>query len=141
MSVFELKKKVESLIQSIDDQKRTLDMLRQQIVDAVKPFAKDKIKNMVENQVRSQPDHTKELGKDTLAEMKKRLLELLDNSSTVVDNVFSDNSLWMHVNYKIDPNGDPYGQGYNNKNTANGLIHKGINIIIGEAGKILIDYH
>lgn len=140
MSVLDIKKKIELLNTSLSEQRESLALLRQQIVTSSKPFIRERIKSEIEQQVKDNPEHTKKLGKDVLAEMKKQLLAALENSDTVVDDIFSDEELWVHENYKVVPNGDRFVQGYNMKESAKVNIHKGIKIAIGEAGKILINH-
>lgn len=140
MSVLEIKKKIELLNASLAEQRESLALLRQQIVTASKPFVRERIKSEIEHQVKDNPEHTKKLGKDVLAEMKKQLLTALENSDAVVDDIFSDDELWVHENYMVSPNGDRFGQGYNKKESAKENIHKGIKVAIGEAGKILIEH-
>ena len=74
MSVLEMKKKIEQLNTAITEQQKSLALLRQQIVTASKPFVKERIKHEVEQQVKSNSEHTKELGKDALTEMKRQLM-------------------------------------------------------------------
>lgn len=140
MSVLEIKKKIELLNTSLAEQRESLSLLRKQIVTASKPFVRERIKFEVEQQVKSNSEHTKELGKDALTEMKKQLLSVLDNSDALVDDIFGDDELWVHVNYKVTPNGDRFGLGYNKEKLAKENIRKGIKIALGEAGKILIKY-
>ena len=140
MNVLEIKKNIESLTVSIADQQRSLAILRQQIVTAIKPFVKERIKYEVEHQVKTNSEHTKALGKDALTEMKKQLQTALENSDAVIDGIFGDDTLWVHVNYQVVPNGDRFSQSFNNQNAAGEKIRKGIKIAVGEAGKILVDY-
>lgn len=138
MDTIALKQEIETLERSSEKQRQLLETKRQEIVEAVKPFSKEKIKSEVEAQVRTNAEHTKELGKAVLAEMKKQLNAVLDNSDSFVDEVFADNSLWLHVNYKIIP-GDSFGQKFNNVKKAEDNIMRGIKVIVGQAGKILYD--
>lgn len=138
MDITTLKQEKEMLEGSSEKQRQLLETKRQEIVEAVKPFAKEKIKSEVEAQVRTNAEHTKELGKAVLAEMKKQLYTVLENSDSFVDEVFADNSLWLHVNYKVIP-GDNFGQKHNNVKQAEDNIMRGIRVIIGQAGKILYD--
>ena len=140
MSVLEIKKKIEQLNTAITEQQKSLALLRQQIVTASKPFVKERIKHEIEQQVKSNSEHTKELGRDALTEMKKQLLSILDNSDALVDDIFNDDELWVHINYNVIPNMDLFGQGYDKGKLAKENIHKGIRIALGEAGKILIKY-
>lgn len=139
MGVTEIRQEIAKKELSIKTQQQTFEDQRQQIVEAIKPFVRDKIKSEVESHVRTNAEHTKKLGKAALSEMKKRLTDLIADSDRIVDETFSDDSLWVYVNYKILPNGDGFGQRYNNTKAAKENILKGIKIIIGEAGKILID--
>lgn len=140
MSVLEIKKKIDSLDISVAEQQKSLALLREQIVAAIKPFVKERIKNEVESHVKTNSEHTKALGKDTLAEMKKELLAALENSDTFIDDIFGDNTLWVHENYQVIPNGDRFSQKYNNQKSAKEKIRNGIKIAVGVAGKILIDH-
>lgn len=139
MDVTTLKQEIENLELSAEEQRQSLEAQRQKIVDAIKPFAKEKIKSEVESQVRTNAEHTKQLGKEVLAEMKKQLNAVLENSDRFVDEVFADNALWLHVNYSIIP-GDSFGQKFNNEKKAKDSILKGIRVIVGQAGRILFDY-
>ena len=47
MSVLEIKKKIDSLDISVAEQQKSLALLREQIVAAIKPFVKERIKNEV----------------------------------------------------------------------------------------------
>lgn len=138
MGVAEIKQEIEELEVSVKKQQQSFLTQRHQIVDAIKPSVKERLRKDVEDEVRSNPEHTKELGKAALSEMKKRLNDLIENSDRVVEETFQDDGLWVYVGYSIIPGGDRYGQAYNNKNSAKNKIHKGISIVLGEAGKILI---
>lgn len=140
MGVAEIKQEIEKYEASINTQQQSFLVQRQQIVDAIKPFAKARLKQEVENEVKHNPEHTKELGKTALSEMKAQLTELLENSDQIVDETFADDALWTYVNYRILPDGDRPGQGYNNRKSAKEKLLNGIKTIIGRAGKILIDY-
>lgn len=140
MGVAEIKQEIEKYEASINTQQQSFLVQRQQIVDAIKPFVKTRLKQEVENEVKHNPEHTKELGKTTLSEMKAKLGELLENSDQIVDETFADDALWTYVNYRILPDGDRFGQGYNNRKSAKEKLLNGIKTIIGRAGKILIDY-
>ena len=140
MSISDLKQRISELDVAIAQQHDALGLLRQQIVDAAKPFVNNQIKIEVEKHVKGNPDHTKSLGRESLAEMKQRLTKTLENSNSIVDEVFTCDILWVHVNYEVKPDGDRFGQAYNSKKLAGENIRNGIKIALGEAGKILIDY-
>ena len=140
MSISDLKQKISELEFAITQQHDALGLLRQQITDAVKPFVNEQIKIHVEKHVKGNPEHTKSLGRESLAEMKQCLVRALTNSNSIVDEIFTRDSLWVHVNYEVKPNGDRFGQAYNNKKLAGDNIRNGIKIAMGEAGKILIEY-
>lgn len=135
MGVNEIKQEIGRYERSIELRQQALDKLRNQITEETKPFVKIQLKSEVESRVKHNPEHTKELGRDTLSAMKQRLFTLLDSSDNLVDTTFSDDSLWVHVNYNSD--GSRYA--YDNQKLAKEKIHKGIKMIIGEAGKILLD--
>jgi hypothetical protein len=139
MGVVEIKQEIEKCESSIKAQQQSFLVQRQQIIDAIKPFVNARLKEEVEAEVKRNSEHTKELGKPALSEMKKRLAELLENSDRITDEAFGDDTIWTYVNYKVLPDGDRFGQGYNNRKAAKENILKGIKIIIGEAGKILLD--
>ena len=135
MGVNEIKQEIGKYEHSIKLQQQALDKLRNQIIEETKPFVKIQLKSEVESRVKHNPEHTKELGRDALSAMKQRLFILLDSSDDLVDATFVDDSLWVHVNY--NPDGSRYA--YDNQKLAKEKIHKGIRMIIGEAGKILLD--
>lgn len=138
MDINNLKQEIERIERSTEEMNNVLESKRQQLIDAIKPFAKEKIKSEVENQVRTNADHTKALGKDVLSEMKRQLTAVLENSDEIVEKVFSDETIWVHVNYRIIP-GEGYSQKYNNTQKARDNIMRGLQLIVGEAGKILFD--
>lgn len=140
MSISDLKQKISELKIAITQQHDALGLLRQQITDAVKPFVNEQIKIEVEKHVKGNPEHTKSLGRETLAAMKQRLTRTLENSNSIVDEIFTRDSFWVHVNYEVKANGDRFGQAYNNKKLAEDNIRNGIKTALGEVGKILIDY-
>lgn len=140
MGVAEIKQEILKYEASINAQQQSFLVQRQQIINAIKPFAKSRLKQEVENEVKHNPEHTKELGKESLSEMKAQLTELLEKSDQIVDETFADDALWTYVNYRILPDGDRFGQRYNNRKSAKEKLLNGIKAIIGRAGKILIDY-
>ncbi len=139
MGVTELEQEIEVLKDAIKVQQQSFSIQRQEIIDAIKPSIREQLKKEVESNVKGNPEHTKELGKTALSEMKKRLNNLLDNSDHIVEETFQDDNLWVYINYSIVPGGDRYGQAYNKIKSAKNLIHKGICYVLAEAGRILID--
>lgn len=133
-----IRKQIEECNESIVQQQQSFSAQRQQIIDTIKPFVKEQLKTEVEGEVRQNSEHTKEIGKTTLSEMKKQLFELLENSEQIVDETFKDDSVWMHVGYKVSHD-DRYTQPHDNQKKAKGNILNGIKIIMGYAGRILID--
>ena len=121
MCVNEIKQEIGRYERSIELRQQALDKLRNQITEETKPFVKIQLKSEVESRVKHNPEHTKELGRDTLSAMKQRLFTLLDSSDNLVDTTFSDDSLWVHVNYNSD--GSRYA--YDNQKLAKEKIHKG----------------
>lgn len=136
MKIDEIKQAIQEQEASIGVQLQEFQALRTHIVEEIKPFAKARMKEDVELKVKSEPNHTKELGIDALTAMKQHLLSLLDRSDEVVDSVFSDDSLWIHTNYRFDLQ-DPYS--YKQQGKAKTQIMTGIRRILGEAGQILLD--
>lgn len=137
MGVNEIKQEIGKFERSINDELKTLDGLRQRITDGVKPFVNPQLKENVEKEIKSSSEHTKNLGREKLSAMKQQLIDLLDNSDSLVEKVFSNNDFWMHVNF--DLNDDRYAYGVHQEEVK-GNICKGIKIILGEAGKLLIAY-
>lgn len=140
MGVKEIKQEIEINENNEKNKIKILHELREKIVEEIKPYASERLKRHVESSVKDNPEHTKELGKETLTEMKKRLFDLLAISDEIVDKIFEDDKLWSHVNYYIVPGGDKYGQRYNNSKKAGEDIRLGIKTVLGEAGRILVDY-
>lgn len=140
MGVSEIKREIEKYETTINELQKSFMLQREQIIAAIKPFVKVWLKDNVEDHVRKNSEHTKSLGISALSEMKKRLTNLLEDSDNIVDEVFSDDGRWVHVNYRISLNGNTSGQEYNNKETAERNILDGIKIVLGNAGNILYDY-
>ena len=136
--VEEIKKELNEVEVEICKQQERFDELRHQITIEIVPFAKETIKKVVENGVKSDPEHTKSLDRAVLVEMKQRLGDTLERCEQIVKETLKDDSYWLHVSYKTAPN-DRY-RGYEDKKQAEALIHQGIRAIIGEAERILIDY-
>jgi len=137
MGVNEIKQEIGKLECSIENKQQDLNRLRQRITDEVKPFVKPLLKENVEKEVRSNSEHTKGLGREKLSAMKQELMALVDSSDSLVEKVLTNNDFWMHVNYDIDDERYMYGI---SREEVKGKIQKGIKIILGEAGKLLIDY-
>lgn len=135
MSVNKIKQEIRKCEKTIELETQMLDELRQQIVEEIKPFIKFQLKKNVETEVKSNSEHTKELGRDKLSVMKQQLSALLDRSDNLVEEVFSNDNLWIHVNYAI---GNDWSA-YSNQQVAGGKIHKAIKMILGEAGKLLVE--
>lgn len=140
MSVDTIKNQIEEENANQENIIKILDLYRTEITGQIKPFVKQKVKNIVESEVKQKAEHTKELGTDKLKVMKQQLMVLVEQSDEVTDTVLGNDDLWLHINYSIDPNGDPWGQKNNNVKKAEKNILSGIKKILGKAGKILIDY-
>ena len=135
MGVNEIKKEIGKFESSIELESQKLDELRQRIKEETKPFIKVQLKENVEKEVKSNSEHTKELGRERLSAMKQQLTALLDNSDNLVEEMYSDDGLWIHVNYEV---GDDWSA-YAKRKMAEENIHKAIKTILGEAGKLLIE--
>lgn len=136
MGVNEIKQEIDKFERSIEAKQQNLNKLRQRITDEVKFFVNPQLKENVEKEVKSNSEHTIELGREKLSVMKQRLVALMDNSDNLVEKVFANNDFWSHVNFGIGD--DRYAYGIQEE--AKRKIYKGIKIILGEAGKLLIDY-
>lgn len=140
MSVDTIKKQIDQENTNQENIVKTLDLYRVEITGQIKPFVKEKVKNIVESEVKQKAEHTKELGTDKLKAMKQQLTTLVEQSDELVDAVFRYDELWLHINYSIYPNGDSWGQKRNNAKKAEENIIRGVKKILGKAGKILIDF-
>ena len=140
MGVKEIKQEIQINENNEKAKIKTLHDIRGKVVEETKSFVNEQIKKYVESSVKNNPEHTKELGKETLSEMKKRLFDLLAISDEIVDKTFEGDKLWLHVNYHLVSEGDKYGQRYNNSKKAIENIHQGIRRVLGEAGRILVDF-
>lgn len=135
MGVTEIKQEINKLESAIELESQKLDELRKCIKEETKPFIKAQLKENVEGEVKSNSEHTKTMGRERLSEMKQQLTALLDSSDNLVEEMFSDDELWVHVNYDV---GDDRSA-YRNQKTAGEKIHTAIKAILGEAGKLLIE--
>ena len=135
MGVNEIKQEIIAVEGSIELERQKLDELRRRIIDEAKPFIKVQLKENVEREVKTNSEHTKELGRERLSAMKQQLTALLDGNDNLVEETFSDDRLWIYVNYDVGD--DRYA--YTNQKMAGEKIHKTIKTILGEAGRLLID--
>lgn len=110
MSVDTIKKQIDQENTNQENIVETLDLYRVEITEQIKPFVKEKVKNIVESEVKQKAEHTKELGTDKLKAMKQQLTTLVEQSDELVDAVFRYDELWLHINYSIYPNGDSWGK-------------------------------
>ncbi len=117
-------------------QVQRMQTLREQITEGVKPLVKERLKVNVEKEVRGSPEHTKALGRESLSSMKQELAKLLEESGLMVDECFSDDSMWIHTNYSARRDTVVY----NDKRKAEENIYAGIRRVLGEAGKLLLKY-
>lgn len=140
MSVDTIKRQIDQENTNQETIVKTLDLYRVEIIGQIKPFVKEKVKNIVESEVKQKAEQTKALGTDKLKAMKQQLTILVEQSDELVDAVFRHDELWLHINYSIYPNGDSWGQKRNNVKKAEDNIIRGVKKILGKAGKILIDY-
>lgn len=140
MSVESIKQQIEKENASLATKLSDFEARRTEIIKQLKPFIQSELKKIVENEVKRNPEHTKALGVERLSEMKKQLTSLLEESDSLVDTVFQDDSLWVYVNYSIAAKGDSWGQKNNNTKKAETCIKRGIKRVLGKAGKILIDF-
>lgn len=139
MSIKELKQEIAKHELSAKTQQEELDSIRSKIIEEAKPFVREQLKQIIDNEVRRNPEHTKELGRESLSAMKQRLLTLTDNSDQLVEEILGENSLWLHIGYTINTSQNQIEQIYNNKKTAENQIRNGFKMALGEAAKILVD--
>lgn len=140
MSIETIKQQINENNDSLELKMNDFEVRRSAIVEQLKPFVQNELKRIVENEVKRNSEQTKTLGAERLGEMKKQLLNLLECSHNLVDTVFENDNLWVHVNYTIVPHGDSWGQKHNNTKRAETCIISGIKKVLGKAGKILIDF-
>ena len=128
MSVESIKQQIEKENASLATKLSDFEARRTEIIKQLKPFIQSELKKIVENEVKRNPEHTKALGVERLSGMKKQLTSLLEESDSLVDTVFQDDSLWVYVNYSIAAKGDSWGQKNNNTKKAETCIKRGIKI-------------
>ena len=117
-----------------------LTQLRTEIINGIKSFISDEFKRFIERNVKENSENTKSLGSDKLREMKNDLNDLMANSGAIVEKIYSDDRIWIHVDYNMNPKGEKYSQGYDNAKTAEENVKKASQRILGYAGEILIRY-
>lgn len=140
MSSENIKEQIQQESENKKEIVQVLDVCRSEIIKLIKPFVKEELEKIVLNQVKQKPEHTKELGMDNLKTMKQRLTNLLEQSDELVDSIYANDEFWLHVNYLTGSVDDSLGQSWSNVREAEKQIHRGIKIILGKSGKIIIDY-
>lgn len=140
MSIEKIQSDITTTKQKIEIQGKKLDELGNQIVRELKPYIKQKIENAITNEVKEKSEHTKSLGKERLTELKQSLQSLLAQSDVLMDELYSNDEVWVHKNYIIIEKGDSFGQKYNNQKKADRTVTDPARIVLGRAGKLLSDY-
>jgi len=140
VSVESIRQEISQYEASAKRRLQELAQMRVSITNDVKPYMKDKLKEIIERQVRDNPDHTKALGAKKLGEMKAKFGIMIDTSDSIVDSVFADEKLWMHINYSITSDYGVSVQSYADVKKAGENIHDGIRAIMGNAGSLLLEY-
>lgn len=138
-NIDEIKSQIDKEKKTINVQQNEMQEIRHHIIDAAKPFLRELIEKEVNEQVKSDPEHTKEIGIEKLTEMKQEFMTLLANSDRIVDEIFSEDSFWIHTGYMIKSGVDQYVQLYENKKAAEERINKGFRAVVGKAGQLLKD--
>ena len=136
MSANELREEIEQHQSAIQTKLETLHAFRKSIIEEIKPFIKTELKQNVDRAVINNPEHTKELGREKLSFMKQQLSDLLDRSDSLVEEIFSDDALWIYVNIGADG----YGYTYDDAKNAIEKVNYGIKLVLGEAGKLLQNF-
>lgn len=132
MNVNELREKIDQHLDSIQAKQESLNKIRQHIIDEIKPFIKTELQKTVDNEVTYDAIHTKELGVEKLSSMKQQLLDLLDRSDSLVEEIFSDDDFWFHVNIGTNK----IGHTYEDDRIATQKINEGIRLALGAVGKL-----
>ncbi|MDD5934615.1 MAG: hypothetical protein PUC65_03465 [Clostridiales bacterium] len=140
MNIVSMKEVVEATTHDKIEIERDLDAMRRKIKEAIKPFIKVELHNTIESEIKEFPEHTMFLGLEKLKTMKEAMVYLLYNSYDITEMVLSKDYYWIHVNYQVDLNRDSYEQKYKSKRAAKERIIAGMKVLMGYAGKILIDY-
>lgn len=140
MNAGEISRELEEVEKSVCGQQQRLLDRRRRIVDALKPFIREQLKETVEAEVRSRCGRTMELGKPELSGMKERLGRLIEDSGRIVEETFRDDGLWADADCSARPGGDPDGQRAALILAARNKIDGGVAAVLGEAGRLLIDY-
>lgn len=139
MSVESIKKDITNTEQSILDNLRLLDEIRLNLTEAIKPFIKEKLKSLVEEEVKIQPEHTKSLPAEDLKEMKRKLIDLVNNSDNLINDKFANDDLWTHINYEFDEKND-FSKQLKLRRDAEDKFFLAFHELLGNAGKLLSNY-
>jgi len=140
MEIKELDEKIDSLESRIEIERKNMEHFIDEFIDAVKIFSIDWIKKLIIEGVKSEPNITINIDKEKLKELKSKYQNLLDQIPEIVENEFNDDKTWKHrilLNNSNDEDISPYsvllGEIKNN-------IDKHCRRILGNAGKLLLDY-
>lgn len=136
MSVESIRQEINQYEATIKRRLQVLAQLRVSIIADVKPCMKEMLKENIEKQVRNNPDHTQALGRETLGEMKAKLGVLIETSDSIVDAIFANNELWMHIDYEktMSPNS------YCNAGQSEQNMRDGVGAILDKADDLLVEY-
>jgi hypothetical protein len=136
MTVEKIRNEVNKFENDINGLLSSLKEIRFNIIEQLKPFINSSIKNMVENEVRSNSEHTKSLGKEQLGQMKSKLNQILENCDQSVENLFADDKYWVYQNLEDLIKCEKYGVSSCEKKAWEELSI-GIKKLYGLAGELL----
>ncbi len=112
-----------------------MEAIRHQFAEASAVFVAQWLNETAKRYVCEDSQNTLRLGRERLSSMKCKLKNLTDNAERIVNEVFSDQSLWWHLAPKDeDENSSPYVQQGNNCPI---IIDNPIRKALGKLGVIL----
>ena len=140
MSLESLKAEKASIEKQIETYLEELTSNREEIISLAKVYVNNQLQLIVENQVKAKSEHTKSLGIDSLKEMKQKLNQMLLSSDEIVENLFLDDGVWLHMGYKTNADDYLHEQDYRITRKSENKIVTVIKIALGSAGDLLAEY-
>lgn len=135
MSIEELKQNIKNMEKEKDELKGQAEALKKKIIQNIKENYANEIEKIVKNEVKNNPEKTKELGKEKISSMKKELNDTIKSLDSHVESIMSNKDYWLHSNCDSEKKSS-----YEMDRNATNAIEKGIREILGLAGKLLIKY-
>jgi arginyl-tRNA synthetase len=140
MDVEEMKKEISNYEKKEEELKVSLLDSIKPIIENCKKFIKEEYKRIVEKEVKSKPDITKDLGIEKLKELKKELNELIEKANEMIDKEFNKSNYWIHQTYSNEKAERELSSEYSIDKIIEKLLTHNLCVLLGYVGEMINRY-